>query len=385
MMRRIAFSLLMLCAVMMAQAQTIRVGNKFWDGECLYTVKEIRMGKIVYMTTKYDDELTLEKVAGKKGEYKIIPSRQAEECPFGAQFGWRVQHINQNDKNFLVVRKPDGDAIWTMALTTFNDEKCEEMQAMMSQEEPWNAVNSILLNRAYLRDNVATKEELRLLRNKILAYHGYRFKSKDLQEYFGKIAWYKPGNNNNAIQLDAVEMTNLQLIKSEEAERTENLGGEVQPEGVVTAPENDWTEEAVARQIRKYFDAVNKTFAEGSNLSPFDLDKEFYSAHWNEVYDAVNEKEGKVSSVEERFFVDDYHWTAGMEAPVEPKDIKVELLTGDMAEAVFTLVDKIHGHSQKAILSLDYERGAWRISNWLEQSHNPSESILVLMEKYIGQ
>jgi len=46
-------------------------------------------------------------------------------------------------------------------------------------------------------------------------------------------------------------------------------------------------------------------------------------------------------------------------------------------------VDKIHGHSQKAILSLDYERGAWRISNWLEKSHNPSGSILVRMEKLV--
>ena len=47
------------------------------------------------MTTKHDGELTLEKIAGKQGEYKLIPSRQAEECPFGAEFGWRVQHIAQ--------------------------------------------------------------------------------------------------------------------------------------------------------------------------------------------------------------------------------------------------------------------------------------------------
>ncbi len=72
-MKRIVFSLMMLFAVTMAQAQTIRVGNKFWDGESLYTVKEIRMGKYYYMTTRQGDELTLEKVPGKKGEYKIIP------------------------------------------------------------------------------------------------------------------------------------------------------------------------------------------------------------------------------------------------------------------------------------------------------------------------
>ncbi len=240
-MKKVLCSLVVLCAAMMVQAQTMRVGNKFWDGYSLYTVKEIRnlhrpngqpntaligvhgstesMGTIVYMTTKHDDELTLEKVDGKEGEYTIIPSRQAEECPFGAEFGWRVQHITQDGENFLAVRKPNGDVMWTLSRTNQNEDECKEWQMMMSQEEPWNAVNGQLLNRAYLSANVATKEELRLLRNKILAYHGYRFQSEGLQEYFGKIAWYKPVDDNSTIKLDIVEQTNLQLIKSEEAAR----------------------------------------------------------------------------------------------------------------------------------------------------------------------
>ncbi len=382
-MKKIIFLLLISLTALFAQAQTIRVGQKFWDGESLYTVKEIRMGKYFYMTTSHGNELTLEMV--KKGEYKIIPSRQADDCPFGAEFGWKVQHINQEGVNFLAIRKPNGDAMWTMALTTVNEKECEERQQMMGQEEPWNAVNGILLNRAYLQSCVATKSELRLLRNKILAYHGYRFQSKDLQEYFGNVGWYKPVSDNNTIKLSIVEQTNIQLIKSEEATRPDDPEDDVQPEGVVVAPEEDWTEEAVANQVRKYFDAVNATFAEGSDLNPFDLDKNYYSAHWNEVYDAVNVKEGQVETVEQRFFIDDNHWTAGMATPLEVKDIRVELLTGDMAEAVFTLVAKEHGLSRKVILSLDYERGMWRISDWLEKSHDPSGSLLVRMENYINK
>ena len=382
-MKKIIFLLLISLTALFAQAQTIRVGQKFWDGESLYTVKEIRMGKYFYMTTSHGNELTLEMV--KKGEYKIIPSRQADDCPFGAEFGWKVQHINQEGVNFLAIRKPNGDAMWTMELTTVNEKECEERQQMMGQEEPWNAVNSILLNRAYLQSCVATKSELRLLRNKILAYHGYRFQSKDLQEYFGNVGWYKPVSDNNTIKLSIVEQTNIQLIKSEEATRPDDPEDDVQPEGVVVAPEEDWTEEAVANQVRKYFDAVNATFAEGSDLNPFDLDKNYYSAHWNEVYDAVNVKEGQVETVEQRFFIDDNHWTAGMDTPLEARDIRVELLTGDMAEAVFTLVAKEHGLSRKVILSLDYERGMWRISDWLEKSHDPSGSLLVRMENYINK
>ena len=382
-MKKIIFLLLISLTALFAQAQTIRVGQKFWDGESLYTVKEIRMGKYFYMTTSHGNELTLEMV--KKGEYKIIPSRQADDCPFGAEFGWKVQHINQEGVNFLAVRKPNGDAMWTMELTTINEKECEERQQMMGQEEPWNAVNGILLNRAYLQSCVATKSELRLLRNKILAYHGYRFQSKDLQEYFGNVGWYKPVSENNTIKLSIIEQTNIQLIKSEEATRPDDPEDDVQPEGVVVAPEEDWTEEAVANQVRKYFDAVNATFAEGSDLNPFDLDKNYYSAHWNEVYDAVNVKEGQVETVEQRFFIDDNHWTAGMDTPLEARDIRVELLTGDMAEAVFTLVAKEHGLSRKVILSLDYERGMWRISDWLEKSHDPSGSLLVRMENYINK
>ena len=382
-MKKIIFLLLISLTALFAQAQTIRVGQKFWDGESLYTVKEIRMGKYFYMTTSHGDELTLEMV--KKGEYKIIPSRQADDCPFGAEFGWKVQHINQEGVNFLAIRKPNGDAMWTMELTTVNEKECEERQQMMGQEEPWNAVNGILLNRAYLQSCVATKSELRLLRNKILAYHGYRFQSKDLQEYFGNVRWYKPVSDNNTIKLSIIEQTNIQLIKSEEATRPDAPEDDVQPEGVVVAPEEDWTEEAVANQVRKYFDAVNATFAEGSDLNPFDLDKNYYSAHWNEVYDAVNVKEGQVETVEQRFFIDDNHWTAGMDTPLEVRDIRVELLTGDMAEAVFTLVAKEHGLSRKVILSLDYERGMWRISDWLEKSHDPSGSLLVRMENYINK
>ena len=382
-MKKIIFLLLISLTAAFAQALTIRVGQKFWDGESLYTVKEIRMGKYFYMTTSHGDELTLEMV--KKGEYKIIPSRQADDCPFGAEFGWKVQHINQEGVNFLAIRKPNGDAMWTMELTTVNEKECEERQQMMGQEEPWNAVNGILLNRAYLQSCVATKSELRLLRNKILAYHGYRFQSKDLQEYFGNVGWYKPVSDNNTIKLSIVEQTNIQLIKSEEATRPDDSEDDVQPEGVVVAPEEDWTEEAVANQVRKYFDAVNATFAEGSDLNPFDLDKNYYSAHWNEVYDAVNVKEGQVETVEQRFFIDDNHWTAGMDTPLEVRDIRVELLTGDMAEAVFTLVAKEHGLSRKVILSLDYERGMWRISDWLEKSHDPSGSLLVRMENYINK
>lgn len=204
------------CSILSIQAQTIKKGEKFFDGNSLYTVQEVRMGSIVYMTTRQDDELTLEKIAGKNGEYKIIPSRQAEDCPIRfAEFGWRVQYVRQNGMNFLAVRKPDGAVMWTMVLTPDNEANCEAQQEALKKANWEDEVSNRLLNTPYLMD--IPREQLRLMRNEILARHGYTFKSKDLRDYFSSKWWYKPGTNNATIKLNIIEQTNVELIKSEEA------------------------------------------------------------------------------------------------------------------------------------------------------------------------
>ena len=63
------------------------------------------------------------------------------------------------------------------------------------------------------------KPTLRLMRNAILAGHGYVFQSKDLKNYFGKQPWYKPGSDNAAIRLSLLEQLNISLIQA--AERAE--------------------------------------------------------------------------------------------------------------------------------------------------------------------
>lgn len=60
------------------------------------------------------------------------------------------------------------------------------------------------------------KSELRIMRNEILAAHGYRFQSKDLQEYFSKKPWYKPADSNDAVKLSFIEQLNVELIKAAE-------------------------------------------------------------------------------------------------------------------------------------------------------------------------
>jgi hypothetical protein len=81
--------------------------------------------------------------------------------------------------------------------------------------------------------------------------------------------------------------------------------------------------------------------------------------------------------------VDDFHWTFGLETPLEVKNLKAELLTGNMAEATFTLVEKQGGFSRDVVLSLDYEADQWLINNWREPDQSVSQSILCEMEEYV--
>ena len=201
-MRTILFSILMwACALCGMQAQTIKKGDKFFDGISLYTVQEVRMGKIVYMTSNDGNELTLEKVDGKVGEYTLQPSRQADEPPYGSKWGGRVQYIRHKERNLLAFLNPsNGDVVWTMDLTRNSYNDCIMMQQMMQQEEPENA-GTLVLNRPYL-DGISKG-----------------FTSKDLQEHFGKYLWYKPVNDNSTIKLDIIEQVNIELIKSAEAEK----------------------------------------------------------------------------------------------------------------------------------------------------------------------
>ena len=77
--------------------------------------------------------------------------------------------------------------------------------------------SSTLLNDKWFRR--FDKSTLRIMRNAILARHGYRFQSKDLQEYFANEPWYKPAASNDKIKLSFVEQLNMELIKHVEAEQ----------------------------------------------------------------------------------------------------------------------------------------------------------------------
>lgn len=61
-----------------------------------------------------------------------------------------------------------------------------------------------------------SSSELRIMRNYIYARHGYRFKSRDLHQYFAQYPWYSPLYNDVYGRLNSTEKANVQFIKSYE-------------------------------------------------------------------------------------------------------------------------------------------------------------------------
>ena len=58
------------------------------------------------------------------------------------------------------------------------------------------------------------KDTLALMRNEILARHGYPFKKEKYQSYFGSKSWYTIDPDFDYSCLNSVEMANVETIKS---------------------------------------------------------------------------------------------------------------------------------------------------------------------------
>ena len=61
------------------------------------------------------------------------------------------------------------------------------------------------------------KDTLALMRNEILARHGYPFKKAQYQEYFGAQSWYSENPDFDYNMLSKIEMDNVETIKKLEA------------------------------------------------------------------------------------------------------------------------------------------------------------------------
>ena len=205
-----------LCALTGVRAQVVKNATKWWDGSVLYTATVDKDGDVVMrgvtaQDSRYKFSLSKGDVAG---TYYLTKENPDDYMPVRGIMGDKVQLVNKEGMTFLAVRKKNKDASHILVMTPDNVQRCVEQEVKAEQEPVSDMLANWLMNTTYLSH--FSKDELRLMRNEILARHGWKFQAKDLQDYFSQKAWYRPVESNSQIRLSIIEETNLQLIRSEE-------------------------------------------------------------------------------------------------------------------------------------------------------------------------
>ena len=143
-----------------------------------------------------------------------------------------------------------------------------------------------------------------------------------------------------------------------------------------------WTEEAVEAQIRKMYDRLNDMDKHGI-INIVTLENEFCSSYYLNLRNAISKAIKAATGDDQMFFGDEegYRFLAGMATPLVIDNIKVDLLTGDMAQAQvrFKGADEENGFMR---LELDLENGAWRVKNFDQPEAFGPGGILKIMEDF---
>lgn len=151
---------------------------------------------------------------------------------------------------------------------------------------------------------------------------------------------------------------------------------------VATASAELWTEEAVEAQIRKMYDRLNDMDKNGV-INIITLEDEFCSSYYLNLRNAIHKAIKDATGDDRMFFGDDegYRFLAGMSTPLEIEIVKVDLLTGDMAQAQvrFKGADEENGFMR---LELDLENGVWRVKNFDQPEAFGPGGILKIMEDF---
>ena len=229
----IIISVVLLLSSVAAKAQSIENGSRWWDGEKLYTAHIDETGNITMNGESEEmggDRFRLLRMAGKRGHYLLAAGNEHGWLFIRGKVGWEVEYVKQEGVDFLAVRQPNGDCVYTLRLTPDNLKNCVAQQKIIEQRDVSWMLQNYLLDSHYL--GRFSKPQLRLMRNEILARHGWTFQSRDLREHFERQPWYKPVADNNTIELSVIETTNLQMLKSEEADDE----GRVRYENTTAAP-----------------------------------------------------------------------------------------------------------------------------------------------------
>ncbi len=340
-MRKLLFIITIVSLALQAEAQTIQKGNKFFNGRTLYTVREVRMGTIVYMTGENSAgdylELTLEKVPDKAGAYTLQPSAQADDSPFpGAGFDNPVQYVRQQGMNFLAVSGTFGDIVEILTLTPDNLENCLSQQEFAESQSLYDLADGMLLNSALL-EACPDLELDDLSRNKLNKKTPSVIERYNLQLVNGIIAFRK-----------AMEAFN----------NPDGLGSDGR------GPDEIELENNVKARITQIFKDVARRNAGGEgNPTPEDIVNMYTTTLWRNLVDRVMAKDEASDDI--GFFDHDY-WTFSQDPSPDLKITKIEVeeLDDVHATAFIRFINWPGDKPQTMWVALELEDGELKINNF---------------------
>lgn len=141
--------------------------------------------------------------------------------------GGKTLHFTLDPQGYYIMAMSDDKMYWWEPSTTginiyhvkqgeFREEQGELWHKLknVSPEGRWTFLSSQIVPANFMWRYPAGM--VRIMRNEIYARHGYVFNSADLKEYFSKLPWYKPLNNNALVKLNAIETLNVDILKANE-------------------------------------------------------------------------------------------------------------------------------------------------------------------------
>jgi YARHG domain-containing protein len=244
-----------------------------------------------------------------------------------------IKNTNQNNELINNTQK-DSD-------TTNNNSKNDN--ALTECEK--NSINITIRNKGFIFPNsdkkLISNEELNycdkftllLAKNELFARKGYKFKNKQLLNYYNNMSWYTPNDDikNSVDELNEIEKKNLKLINEKY---------------------NDFhyffTEKGMQYEINTEKDLNNDGFKENINIS-FKKDSESYS--WEEYTFTINSngKKYTLSGTEEHLYLNLFF------ADFDTKDNNIEFyITSDGPSGdPTTIMYQLSENGIKEILKLD--------------------------------
>ena len=131
--------------------------------------------------------------------------------------------------------------------------------------------------------------------------------------------------------------------------------------------------------VVRVYDKVNEVWAR-QEVHQEELDTAFFAKSYLELRKKVlKAEEGK--SFDDLCFVEYMPFSQGLIVPIRLNAVKVNLLTGTMAEINFDISDQ-DGYEVKMWWHLDYANGQWRIDDW-KNDPDAKQSMVDRMTAYL--